>query len=434
MSNVTVRKDHEIPEVNPTDVRFMGLKNAGGTQGDESLAGVLFENLADELRKKLIIGSPKYWAGNEADLPTGIVKCDGTLYSKAAYPKAALIFGNKYGGDATNFRVPNIPTKIVDAFNLLGVDEQATASNLYDKIWKAAVIAPKVYVPSPFQPKDWIELNLSGVTGADANASHTYYFEGFTGSLSWLNGTPINVEQGSFRISAVVANSNGITDAFEYNNSDAGNTDMDTARLKSDDYYASSSEEVGTEFTVVASNNDQVYDRLIPVGITLVAGDKYTITEIDDPRLSSINGQELTCFDDSGTLYLAMPNDYTLPETSMVSIATQLDAISSANDGNIDRLLVQGLTLEEGKNYTFDNIGNSILSPINNVSLSVGNDNGSLYLILPFNYVTQEVTGLTGSFNVQHIGFDHFSGAIVEEFNQAFLGETRKNLKSKEFK
>lgn len=41
-------------------------------------------------------------------VPQGWLQCDGTQYSRNSYPMLAAVLGTLYGGDANNFKVPNL--------------------------------------------------------------------------------------------------------------------------------------------------------------------------------------------------------------------------------------------------------------------------------------------------------------------------------------
>ena len=58
-------------------------------------------------------------------VPTGWLLCDGTAYPTASYPALYTAIGNTYGGDSTNFNVPNLMQKFP-------VGAQAVVSNGYN--------------------------------------------------------------------------------------------------------------------------------------------------------------------------------------------------------------------------------------------------------------------------------------------------------------
>jgi microcystin-dependent protein len=59
------------------------------------------------------IGTVKWWA-SAGILPTGYLKCDGTLYAATTYPDLFAVLGNAWGGDGvTTFSVPDLRGRVL---------------------------------------------------------------------------------------------------------------------------------------------------------------------------------------------------------------------------------------------------------------------------------------------------------------------------------
>ena len=58
----------------------------------------------------LPLGTIRVWPGNESDIPSGWVLCDGDSYSKSTYSDGYASIGNSFGSSTSNFNVPDLET------------------------------------------------------------------------------------------------------------------------------------------------------------------------------------------------------------------------------------------------------------------------------------------------------------------------------------
>ena len=78
------------------------------------------------------IGASMWWWGTIANIPTGWIIMDGSSLPVATYPELYAIIGTAYGGDATNFNVPDLITerRFIRADNVAGEEEIDTIRNI----------------------------------------------------------------------------------------------------------------------------------------------------------------------------------------------------------------------------------------------------------------------------------------------------------------
>ena len=74
------------------------------------------------------IGTVLSFAGQTA--PNGYLLADGTSYKVADYPDLYAVIGNTYGGDSTNFNVPNLVDKFVQGSTTSGTEKEAGLPNI----------------------------------------------------------------------------------------------------------------------------------------------------------------------------------------------------------------------------------------------------------------------------------------------------------------
>lgn len=74
------------------------------------------------------IGTVLSFAGQTA--PHGYLLCDGASYKVADYPHLYAVIGNTYGGDSTNFNVPNLVDKFVQGSTTSGTEKEAGLPNI----------------------------------------------------------------------------------------------------------------------------------------------------------------------------------------------------------------------------------------------------------------------------------------------------------------
>ena len=74
------------------------------------------------------LGTVLSFAGQTA--PHGYLLCDGASYKVADYPHLYAVIGNTYGGDSTNFNVPNLVDKFIQGSTTSGTEKEAGLPNI----------------------------------------------------------------------------------------------------------------------------------------------------------------------------------------------------------------------------------------------------------------------------------------------------------------
>ena len=68
------------------------------------------------------------FAGQTA--PYGYLLCNGASYKVADYPDLYAVIGSTYGGDSTNFNVPNLIDKFIQGSATSGTEKEAGLPNI----------------------------------------------------------------------------------------------------------------------------------------------------------------------------------------------------------------------------------------------------------------------------------------------------------------
>lgn len=82
---------------------------------NDSLIGDVPEYTQLLARGAMPVASIIAFAGVSGSKPEGWFFCNGASYSREDYPILAGILGSRYGGDATNFNVPNLTGRVLVA-------------------------------------------------------------------------------------------------------------------------------------------------------------------------------------------------------------------------------------------------------------------------------------------------------------------------------
>lgn len=96
--------------------------------------GILIHNnvavgaVGDKYFSTCPLGTVLSYAGNI--IPRGFLVCDGASYKVADYPDLYAVIGNTYGGDSTNFNVPNLVDKFVQGSTTSGTEKEAGLPNI----------------------------------------------------------------------------------------------------------------------------------------------------------------------------------------------------------------------------------------------------------------------------------------------------------------
>lgn len=88
--------------------------------------------LGDKYFSTAPLGTVLSFAGSTA--PNGYLLCDGASYPTADYPHLYAVIGNTYGGDSTNFNVPNLVDKFIQGSNISGTEKEAGLPNITGSI------------------------------------------------------------------------------------------------------------------------------------------------------------------------------------------------------------------------------------------------------------------------------------------------------------
>ena len=109
---------------------------------------------------------------SDANIPNGYLLCDGASYPTADYPDLYAVIGNTYGGDDTNFNVPNLIDKFIQGSNTSGTEIEAGLPNITGSIY-GALAYPNI-------------VNADGVFGELNEQSYGTYGSG-GGGISTIN-------------------------------------------------------------------------------------------------------------------------------------------------------------------------------------------------------------------------------------------------------
>lgn len=105
-----------------------GLKKSFLVRGN-SIVG-----LSDKNFSTLHVGCVIPFAGNADNIPRGYLLCDGASYKVVDYPHLYAVIGNTYGGDSTNFNVPNLVDKFIQGSTTSGTEKEAGLPNIEGQI------------------------------------------------------------------------------------------------------------------------------------------------------------------------------------------------------------------------------------------------------------------------------------------------------------
>lgn len=90
--------------------------------------GVCVGALGDKYFSTAPIGVIQAFSGQTA--PHGYLLCDGASYKVADYSDLYAVIGNTYGGDSTNFNVPNLVDKFIQGSTTSGEEKEAGLPNI----------------------------------------------------------------------------------------------------------------------------------------------------------------------------------------------------------------------------------------------------------------------------------------------------------------
>ena len=106
------------------------LKKSFLVRGDNIIGA-----LGDKYFSTAPLGTVLSFAGQTT--PHGYLLCDGASYKVADYEDLYAVIGNTYGGDSTNFNVPNLVDKFIQGSNTSGTEKEAGLPNITGSISNA---------------------------------------------------------------------------------------------------------------------------------------------------------------------------------------------------------------------------------------------------------------------------------------------------------
>ena len=117
----------DFPVAKAVDIDFDDGENLQEKLDNGSLGGGGTGG-AEKIYTSTPIGTVLSFAGQTP--PNGYLLCDGGSYAVADYQDLYNVIGNIYGGDSTNFNVPNLVNKFVQGSDISGTEKQAGLPNI----------------------------------------------------------------------------------------------------------------------------------------------------------------------------------------------------------------------------------------------------------------------------------------------------------------
>lgn len=147
--------------------------------------GILVKNnvavgaVGDKYFSTCPLGTVLSYAGNI--IPRGFLVADGASYPTADYPDLYAVIGNTYGGDSTNFNVPNLVDKFIQGSTISGTEKEAGLPNITGTFYHDPSV--KLSLSGAFSYTGGSSINLqndaanknSGYVSFDASKSNPIY-------------------------------------------------------------------------------------------------------------------------------------------------------------------------------------------------------------------------------------------------------------------
>ena len=138
---------------------------------------------------------------SDTNIPRGYLLCDGASYPTADYPDLYAVIGNTYGGDSTNFNVPNLVDKFIQGSTASGTEKEAGLPNITGSISNAGATQNDQF--------------LTDSTSSGIKTNGALSIAGYASKTSMANGTdnfntPTGFKFDASKSNAIYGNSNTV--------------------------------------------------------------------------------------------------------------------------------------------------------------------------------------------------------------------------------
>ena len=121
------------------------------------------------------LGTVLSFAGQIA--PHGYLLCDGASYKVADYPHLYAVIGNTYGGDSTNFNVPNLVDKFIQGSTASGTEKEAGLPNIEGKFGQFRLANTSASVDGAFRFDQGAERSIASASTTGTQVDDTFSFD-----------------------------------------------------------------------------------------------------------------------------------------------------------------------------------------------------------------------------------------------------------------
>ena len=110
-------------------------------------------------------------------IPLGFFICDGASYKVAEYPDLYAVIGNTYGGDSTNFNVPNLVNKFIQGSTASGTEKEAGLPNIEGKFGQFRLANTSASVDGAFRFDQGAERSIASASTTGTQVDDTFSFD-----------------------------------------------------------------------------------------------------------------------------------------------------------------------------------------------------------------------------------------------------------------
>ena len=121
------------------------------------------------------LGTVLSFAGQTA--PHGYLLCNGASYKVADYPDLYAVIGNTYGGDSTNFNVPNLVDKFIQGSTTSGTEKEAGLPNIEGKFGQFRLANTSASVDGAFRFDQGAERSIASASTTGTQVDDTFSFD-----------------------------------------------------------------------------------------------------------------------------------------------------------------------------------------------------------------------------------------------------------------
>ena len=297
------------------------------------------------------LGTVLSYAGQVA--PYGYLICDGASYLVKDYPDLYAVIGNTYGGDSTNFNVPNLIDKFIQGSTTSGTEKEAGLPNITGE--NGAVRINSTVAPP------------SGVfyRGRDAQAGNT--------------------ESAGTQISFDASRSNPI-----YGNSDTVQPPALTMVYIIKAFHTNEGADAGLNDETIALINQEIDNKTPTIDVQEIT-DGHSVTIVDkngEQIFEVLNGKDGVLIDDTITGGSTTTVWSSSKTKSYVDAASNKPVTTIAGGG---KSVDTGWNLKRGTQYDF---GRLLLINAYNDAYSGTTGTGSELLLIMGDYETAKVTSV----------------------------------------